>query len=125
GHGTRIAGMHVRSLERFDFNSVLLPFNYAMLSDDDYRRDVDALLVLCDERRVAVQTIKSVALRRWQEGEGPRFSWYKPLDDGAALTRAVHFVLGRPQLFLNTSSDAHLLRPILEAAASAVAGSVP
>src|SRR5207253_6526921 len=26
GHGTRIAGMHLRSLQRFDFDSVLLPY---------------------------------------------------------------------------------------------------
>ena len=125
GHGTRIPGMHLRSLERFDFDSVLFPFNFALLADDDYRNDVDALLQVCDERNVAVQTIKSVAMRRWEEGETRRRSWYKPLEDAAPLTRAVHFVLGRPQLFLNSSSDATLLRPILEAASSAVIGSVP
>ena len=34
GHGLRIAGMHLRSLERFDFSSVLLPYNYTLMSDD-------------------------------------------------------------------------------------------
>ena len=124
GHGTRIAGMHLRSLERFDFDSVLLPYNFTMLESDAYRRDVEALLEVCGARRVAVQTIKSVARRRWaDDAAGPRHAWYEPLPDGDALTRAVRFVLGQPNLFLNTSSDARVLRPILEAAAGG--GSVP
>ena len=116
GHGLRIAGMHLRSLERFDFSSVLLPYNYAVLSDDRYRADVEALLEVCGQRGVAVQTIKSVARRRWPEGTEPQHSWYEPLAEGDALVRAVRYVLGRPGLFLNSSSDARLLRPILEAA---------
>jgi aryl-alcohol dehydrogenase-like predicted oxidoreductase len=123
GHGLRIAGMHLRSLERFDFNSVLLPYNYTVMSDDGYRSDVEALLGVCQERGVAVQTIKSVARRRWPEGATQQFSWYEPLADGDALGRAVRYVLGRPGLFLNSSSDARLLRPILEAAN--VGGPIP
>ena len=48
GHGLRIAGMHLRSLERFDFTSVLLPYNYALMSGDQYRADVETLLGLCE-----------------------------------------------------------------------------
>jgi aryl-alcohol dehydrogenase-like predicted oxidoreductase len=117
GHGLRIAGMHLRSLERFDFSSVLLPYNYTLMSIDHYRADMEALLGVCEQRGVAVQTIKSVARRRWPDGAGPRFSWYEPLADADALARAVRYVLGRPGLFLNSSSDARLLRPTLEAAA--------
>src|SRR5580704_1718032 len=119
GHGLRIAGMHLRSLERFDFSSVLLPYNYPVMSDDQYRADVDALLEVCEQRGVAVQTIKSVARRRWPDGAEPQHSWYEPLADGEALGRAVRYVLGRRGLFLNSSSDARLLRPTL---AAAVAG---
>jgi aryl-alcohol dehydrogenase-like predicted oxidoreductase len=123
GHGLRIAGMHLRSLERFDFSSVLLPYNYALMSADQYRADVEALLEVCEQRGVAVQTIKSVARRRWPEGAEQQFSWYEPLADGDALARAVHYVLGRPGLFLNSSSDTRLLRPTLEAAVAG--GPVP
>lgn len=118
GHGLRIAGMHLRSLERFDFSSVLLPYNFTVMSDDQYRADMEALIGVCEQRGVAVQTIKSVARRRWREETGPKFSWYEPLADGDALRRAVRYVLGRPGLFLNSSSDARLLRPTLEAAAA-------
>ena len=123
GHGLRIAGMHLRSLERFDFDSVLVPYNYALMSDGGYRADVEPLLDLCEQRGVAVQTIKAVARRRWPEGAEREFSWYEPLTDGEALARAVRYVLGRTGLFLNSSSDARLLRPIL--ATAAAGGPVP
>jgi aryl-alcohol dehydrogenase-like predicted oxidoreductase len=124
GHGTRIAGMHLRSLERHPFASVLLPFSYVALQDPAYRADVDALLEVCGDRQVAVQTIKAVARRRWPaDHDGPRYSWYEPLDDGDAIARAVRWVLGHDGLFLNTSSDARLLPAILDAASSP--GSTP
>jgi aryl-alcohol dehydrogenase-like predicted oxidoreductase len=119
GHGTRIAGMHLRSVERFPFASVLLPYSYVALQDPAYRADVDALLEVCATREVAVQTIKAVARRRWPTTyEGPRFSWYEPVTDPAAIGRAVRWVLSHDQLFLNTSSDARLLPSILAAAAA-------
>jgi aryl-alcohol dehydrogenase-like predicted oxidoreductase len=123
GHGLRIAGMHLRSLERFEFSSVLLPYNYALMSVGHYRADVEALLEVCEHRGVAVQTIKSVARRRWPEGAARQFSWYEPLADSEAMARAVRYVLGRPGLFLNSSSDARLLRPTLEVAVAG--GPVP
>lgn len=118
GHGTRIPGMHLRSLERHPFDAVLFPYNATMLAIPDYRADVEALLAMCAERGVAAQTIKAVAQRRWQDGDTePHHSWYRPLPPGEALERAVSYVLGNPQLFLNSSSDARLLRPTVEAAA--------
>lgn len=121
GHGTRIARVHLRSLERHPFDSVLLPYSFVSLEDPAYRADVEELLAVCAERGVAVQTIKSVARRRWADDhDGPRYSWYEPLGDRDALGRAVAWVLGDPQVFLNTSSDAHLLRATLEAATAAL-----
>jgi aryl-alcohol dehydrogenase-like predicted oxidoreductase len=123
GHGTRIARMHLRSLERFPFDSVLLPVSYVALRSDAYRADVEALLGVCAERGVAVQTIKAVARRRWpHDAEGRRFSWYEPLRAPAPLARAVRWVLARDRLFLNTTSDATLLPAVLAAAEEALAG---
>ena len=124
GHGLRIARMHLRSLERFDFDSVLLPYSYLLLQHEVYRADVEQLLAICNERQVAIQTIKAVARRRWTDSER-HFSWYEPLADDAAIDRAVRYVLGRPGLFLISSSDAHLLRPTLAAAARASVGPAP
>jgi aryl-alcohol dehydrogenase-like predicted oxidoreductase len=116
GHGLRIARMHARSLERFDFDSVLFPYSYLLLQHDAYRADVEQLLAMCQERNVATQTIKSVARRRWTDS-GRHFAWYEPLVDEAAIDRAARYVLDRAGLFLITSSDAHLLQPTLAAAA--------
>ena len=117
GHGLRIPAMHFAALERFDYASVLFPYNYPLLADPGYRRDVEALIERCAERGVALQTIKSIARRRWPEGSsGPRRSWYQPLDDEDAIRRAVHYVLGRPGLFLLSTSDYHRLPAVLESA---------
>jgi aryl-alcohol dehydrogenase-like predicted oxidoreductase len=123
GHGTRVAAMHARSLARFPFDSVLLPYNFTMMHDPEYAADFERLVALCAARGVAVQTIKAVARRRWQETAEQetserRFSWYEPLREPEAIRRAVHFTLSRPSLFLNSSSDATLLPAILAAARS-------
>jgi aryl-alcohol dehydrogenase-like predicted oxidoreductase len=118
GHGTLAAAMHHRSLDRFPFDSVLLPYSFVMMQNPDYAADFETVLALCAARGVAVQTIKSVARRRWEADDSSRrFSWYEPLRDGDAIRRAVHFVLARPGLFLNSSSDATVLPLILAAAA--------
>jgi aryl-alcohol dehydrogenase-like predicted oxidoreductase len=117
GHGVRIAAMHARSLERFDYDSVLLPYNFVQLEEPQYRADVEHLLGVCAERRVAVQAIKAVARRRWPDS-GEHRSWYEPLPPGDALERAVRFVLDRPELFLIASSEYSLMRATLSAAAN-------
>lgn len=117
GHGTRVAAMHVRALERFPFDSVLAPYNRAMMAQPQYAADFERLYAVCRERCVAFQTIKSVARRRWRDDDTEKhFSWYMPLRDRDAIRRAVHWVLSRPGLFLNSSSDATILPLILEAA---------
>jgi aryl-alcohol dehydrogenase-like predicted oxidoreductase len=127
GHGTRIAAAHLSSLARFPFDSVLLPYSFVALQDPAYRADVEALLEQCAAQGVAVQTIKSVARRRWRPGDDrPHFAWYEPLAESGVLDRAVAWVLANPQVFLNTSSDANLLPAILSAAERAAApGATP
>ena len=121
GHGTYAAAMHLKSLAAYDFDSVLVPYNQAMREQPEFAKDLEELISVCREKEVAVQTIKAVARRRWREqDEGKRFSWYMPIRDEAALRRAVHYVLGRPGLFLNTTSDATLLAAVLEAASEKI-----
>lgn len=116
GHGVSVAARHLASLERFDFDSVLLPYNPTMMRLPEYAADFEALVATCETRGVAVQTIKAVARRRWQDGSTAHFSWYEPLTDADAIRRAVGFVLSRPGFFLNSSSDGRLLPLIVEAA---------
>jgi aryl-alcohol dehydrogenase-like predicted oxidoreductase len=117
GHGLRIAGMHLRSIERFPFDTVLFPYSYVLMQEPDYRRDADELLARCAERGIAIQTIKSIARRRWVDGDtAPKHSWYEPLRDDDAVARAVRYVLGDERVFLNSTSDASLLPIVLAAA---------
>jgi hypothetical protein len=116
GHGLTTPAMHLRSLERYDFDSVLLPDNYLLLKDPDYAADFEQLVDLCQKRKVAVQTIKSLA-RGPKRGGADRFAvWYDPLVEEEAVQHAVHWVLGDPRVFLNTVGDIHLLPMVLRAA---------
>lgn len=115
GHGLAIPSMHLRSLERFAFDSVLLPYNFMMMRTPQYAADVAALLKVCSDRGVAVQTIKSLAVGPWH-GSPTRSTWYEPLEEQADIDAAVHWVLGRPNVFLNTTGDIHLLPRVLQAA---------
>ena len=118
GHGLNAPEMHLRSLERFAFDSVLISLNYMMMQDADYASDVNRLLDYCGAHDVAVQTIKAVVRRRWREDSTEkRFSWYEPVREPNALKRVVHWVLSHPTVFLNTSSDTTILPAILGAAA--------
>jgi aryl-alcohol dehydrogenase-like predicted oxidoreductase len=141
GHGTAAAAMHRRSLERFDFDSVLLPYNYLMMQNPQYRADFDSLQSICRERNVAVQTIKSIArgaadprraalvypgsaaakgheLLPDRRGiDKPQHTtWYPPLSDQEDIGMAVHWVLGNHAVFLNTVGDLGLLPRVLAAA---------
>lgn len=117
GHGLSVAAVHRRSLDHFGFDAVLLPYNYSLIQNPDYAADVDALVDLCRRRNVAVQTIKSLARRPWGDAPHTRATWYQPFETQADIDRAVHWVLGRPDIFLNTAADPDLLPMVLDAAA--------
>lgn len=122
GHGTYAPAMHLQSLEAYPFDSILVPYNYAMMQQPQYADDFNALYNMCQNRGVAMQTIKSIAARRWQDDdEEKRFSWYRPITDADAMKRAIDFVLSRENLFVNTSSDATLLERSLDAIAQPTA----
>jgi predicted aldo/keto reductase-like oxidoreductase len=116
GHGWMIAAMHKRALKRFNFDSVLLPYNYVMHLNERYRNEFDEVVRICQESHTAVQTIKSIARGPWGITEQNRNTWYQPLEEQADIDRAVHWVLARPNIFLNTVGDVKLLPKVLDAA---------
>jgi aryl-alcohol dehydrogenase-like predicted oxidoreductase len=116
GHGSQIAATHRRSLERFDFDSVLLPYNYITMQNPYYAENFNALVATCQQRNVAVQTIKSIAYRPWMGRPHTHDTWYEPLEDQQQIDLAVYWVLARAGIFLNTVGDIHLLPKVLDAA---------
>ena len=123
GHGTLAPQMHMKSLKKYDFDSVLLPYNFMLMQNPEYASDFKKLQSICMERAIAMQTIKSIARRRWKpEDPSKRFSWYEPVKDPDVIRKIVHWVFDQPNLFLNSSSDATLLPLILKAASEYNAG---
>jgi aryl-alcohol dehydrogenase-like predicted oxidoreductase len=118
GHGLHAPRMHWQSLERFDFDTVLLPCNYLLMQDQNYAADFNRLVSYCREKDIAVQTIKSIARSLWGKKVLSHVTWYEPLTDKHAITKCVHWVLGRSDLFLNTVGDIQELPKVLEAAAN-------
>lgn len=116
GHGLNIAAMHKRSLAHFDFDSVLLPYNYVLYKNEKYRSDFEDVLATCAERNVAVQTIKSITRGPWATTPKAYNTWYQPLEEQADIDVAVQWILGRPGIFLNTVGDVNLLPKVLDAA---------
>jgi aryl-alcohol dehydrogenase-like predicted oxidoreductase len=117
GHGWTVAAMHRKSLERFPFDSVLMPWNWFCAQNPVYAEDFRTTLKLCEERGVAVQTIKALARGAWAAA-APRThaTWYQPLEDPDDIRIAAHWILEQPGIFLNSVGDVTLLPLLLEAA---------
>lgn len=116
GHGMTVARMHLQSLESFPFDSVLLPWNWVMAQDQQYKQDFKKLQSVCKERGVALQTIKGLTRRPWKGTVKNRTTWYQPFEDQTDIDVAVSWILGQRSLFLNSAGDPELLPAVLDAA---------
>lgn len=117
-HTLHAPAIHKRALEQFEFDSVLLPLNYPLYQIPQYQAGFDELVAICKAKNVAIQTIKSICRRPWQEdAEHYAACWYEPLTDQSAVDNAVSWVLGHPSTpFLNTVGDIYQLPHVLDAA---------
>jgi len=116
GHGLGAPRAHYRSLMKYDFDTVLFPYNYTMMKNSQYSSDVNQLMALCKQRSVAVQTIKAVTRKEVGEAVNPFATWYNPLSDPKSIATAVGWVLKNPGVFLNSVGDITLLPTLLEKA---------
>ena len=116
GHGVTVARQHLRSLEQYPFDSVLLPYNYPMSLNAEYLADFEELAAVCAERGVALQTIKAITRGPWGDRQPTATTWYEPLSEQSAIDIAVAWVLGRDGVFLNSVGDIHLLPKVIDAA---------
>ncbi|MCU0501271.1 MAG: aldo/keto reductase [Anaerolineae bacterium] len=116
GHEISIAAMHQLSLNRFDFDSILLPYNYLIMKNPVYAAGFEAVEKICKQRKVAIQTIKSLARAPWGDKPRARACWYEPWEEQADIDLAVGYVLSRPGIFLNSTGDIFVLPKLLDAA---------
>ncbi len=59
---------------------------------------------------------RAITLAPWDGREQTAATWYEPLREQDDIDLAVHWVLGRPGVFLNTVGDVALLPKVLDAA---------
>ncbi len=116
GHGLPAPAFHLRALQQFDFDSVLLPYNYILMQNAQYAAGFNALLAVCRQRGIALQAIKTIQRSAWNGMQPNRATWYRPLEEPADIQLAIHWALGEPGIFLNTVGDLDLLPHVLRAA---------
>ena len=119
-HTLRAPIIHQKSLAKFDFDSVLLPYNFMLMQNPAYAADFKALYRLARSKNTAIQLIKTAQRRPWSDtGEHAAHfaaTWYEPFTDQGAIDLAVQWALGLEGVFLNTSGDIHVLPKFLDAA---------
>ena len=117
GHDLGAPAAHLEAIRRYDLDTVMFPVYPAVLADDDYRADVDALLAECGERDVGVMAIKAVAWRAWGDRTPDALSWYEPHRSDEAIERGVRFALSTPGIHaFCTPSDPATARRAISAA---------
>lgn len=118
GHGNHVPEMHLRSLEHFDFDSVMLPYNFCQMQNHRYADTFASLVATCRQRDVVIQTIISIARGPW--GTDPKTYntfFYHPLDTQPAIDKSMHWALALPGSFVVSAGDMQLLPMVLSAAA--------
>jgi aryl-alcohol dehydrogenase-like predicted oxidoreductase len=85
------------AMERYDFDSILFPFNFATFLEGDFGPQV---LSLAQEKGVARLALKAMARQHWPEGHPDRETyskcWYQPLTNPREAELAFRFTLGLP-----------------------------
>jgi predicted aldo/keto reductase-like oxidoreductase len=115
-HGWQAPAVQMEALRRFDFDSLLLPLNFKMWADDDYRRDLQELLEVAADRNVGIMVIKTWAREPWGEQKPEYHTWYKPFDAAEMVERTLRFTLSQPITAAISAGDSRLLPAILAAA---------
>jgi len=112
--------IHLKALEFFDFDSVLLPCNYMLMQNAEYAANFEALRKVCAAKNVPMQLIKTAQRRPWTDQDRHTHwsaTWYEPFNTQPAIDLSIHWVMGtHPGMFINTAGDVHVLPMVLDAA---------
>jgi aryl-alcohol dehydrogenase-like predicted oxidoreductase len=117
GHGMQAPAVHLEALRRFDFDTIITPYNFKLAQYEPYRRQFDALADVTASRDVGLMVIKALARNLWRAGEKSRqTTWYEPFEDQAEIGAAVAFVLARAEVTgICAAGDVGLLPMMIEA----------
>ncbi|MGQ9626905.1 MAG: aldo/keto reductase [Anaerolineae bacterium] len=102
-------------LDRFEFDSVLFPFNWVCWHQGNFGPRV---LEKAQEKGVGILGLKALAKRKWKEGEERKWPkcWYAPVDNPEEASLALRFVLSKPLTAAVSPGHAELLWWACEAA---------
>jgi len=120
GHGHEAPATHLEALNRYPFDTVMTPWNYILSTDEDYRRDFEALVRETKRQDAGLMTIKTISRRNWPEGDptGDQkyTTWYEPFDRQEHIDAAVSFVLSFEEITgIPMVGDVTLVPMMLEA----------
>jgi aryl-alcohol dehydrogenase-like predicted oxidoreductase len=113
----------MEALSRFDFDTVMFPFNFIFYSHADYRSWYEKLMAMAKQKDIGVIIIKAIAKGNWGErlsGENrwkrPFLCWYEPFTTQEEISRALGFVLSREVATAVAAGDVKLLALVINAA---------
>ena len=115
GHGVDAPRLFIEALSRFNFDSVLFPLNFVQMSNPAFRKDVEALIALCNEKDVGTMIIKTITKGPWGEKEKTATTWYEPFDQMEEIQSSVNFALSYEVTGLCTAGDTNVLSLVLKA----------
>ncbi len=83
-------------MDRFDFDTILFPFNYATWNAGNFGPQV---MAKAKEKNMGILALKAMAKGPWQEGAdrtGYPKCWYEPLMSPEDITMGLRFTLSHP-----------------------------
>ena len=88
--------VHMKALEIFEFDSLLLPVSASCLAFPSPANDFRPVLKMALDRGVGIIAIKSISKRRWASSESKRYNtWYEPAVDQREVEMLVQFTLSQ------------------------------
>jgi len=85
----------IKALERFDFDTILIPVNVGSLIHPTPENDFRPVLKIAKDRDIGVIAIKAIAKGRWISNYRRYQTWYEPLEDQEDIDKAVWFILSQ------------------------------
>jgi aryl-alcohol dehydrogenase-like predicted oxidoreductase len=115
GHGMQSPALFLQAIQRFDFDTIMFPLNYALFAQDEYRMGALELLRECKARRIGTMIIKSVARAPWNEKQKTHTTWYEPFHILQTIQESVNFVLSQDVTGLCMAGDVTVIPMVLQA----------
>jgi len=114
-HGLQAPTVLLEALKRFNFDTILFPFNAILCADPAFRKSANALLEACSQQHVGSMVIKSIAKGRYGRKPKTHATWYEPFTEQEKIQKSINFVLSHPVTGICTAGDILLLPDVFAA----------